>query len=190
MKNSDTIPEGYTRVTDLFAMYKTFDNVFPDVLSNAADRGDKAHHACELYALNMLIEQPSEDVKSYFESFKNWFDTYVSEVIYTETRLNHSKLFLSGQFDFLGKFKGSDDLVLVDYKTPQSHEISWRMQTAAYRYLIREIIGVDVERRISLRINKEGKAPTVKEYIYHDHDERLFLNQLEIYRFFHPVVKV
>jgi hypothetical protein len=185
----DEIPKGYTRVTEVLAPYKNFDNVLPEVLAHASDRGDKVHDFCDLYALNMLIEKPSEEVKPYFESFKNWFDEYVDEVIYTEKRLSHPDLFLTGQFDLLCRLKGSPALVLVDHKTPKLHEISWRMQMAAYRFLIRELLGLEVDRRISLRLDSEGKEPKIVEYMDHAHDERLYLNQVEIYRCFFPVIK-
>lgn len=183
------IPKGYTRVTEVLTPYKDFDNISPDVLHQAAERGDKVHEFCELYALNLLIEQPSEEVKPFFESFKFWYDEFVSETVLCEERVSHPELFITGQFDLLCTLKGSDDLVLVDYKTPRAHEISWRLQMAAYRFLIREILGIQVKRRISLRLSHEGKPPAIVEYLNHEHDERLYLNQLEIYRCFYPVIK-
>lgn len=186
---SSELPAGYTRVTEILTPYKDFDNILPDVLHQAAERGDKVHTTCELYALNMLIENPSEEVKPFFESFKLWYDEFVTETILTEERVSDPELFLTGQFDLLCRMKGSDDLVLVDYKTPALHEISWRLQMAAYAYLLRKIKGISVQRRISLRLNREGKPPTVVEYLQHEHDERLYLNQLEIYRCFYPLIK-
>lgn len=185
----EEIPKGYTRVTEVLTPYKNFDNILPDVLHQAAERGDKVHTTCELYALNLLIEKPSEEVKPYFESFKYWYDEFVTESILTEERLSDPELFLTGQFDLLCTMKGSDDLVLVDYKTPAVHEISWRLQMAAYSYLLRKLRGIQVKRRISIRLNGEGKPPAVVEYLQHEHDERLYLNQLEIYRCFNPVIK-
>lgn len=186
---SEEIPKGYTRVTEVLTPYKNFDNVLPDVLHQAAERGDKAHEICDLYALNMLIEKPTEEVKPFFESFQFWYDNFVSETVMTEKRLSHPGLFLTGQFDWLGTLKGSNDLVLVDYKTPRVHEISWRLQMAAYRFLIRELLGIEVKRRISLRLSHEGKPPAIVEYLDHDHDERLYLNQVEIYRCFNPIIR-
>lgn len=190
LAGADEIPAGYTRVTEVLTPYKDFDNILPEVLAQASNRGDKVHECCDLYALNMLIEKPSEEVKPYFESFRNWFDEYVDEVIFTEQRLSHPELFLTGCADLLCRLKGSPELVLVDHKTPRAHEISWRLQTAAYRFLIREILGLNVERRLSLRLSPEGKEPIVSEYVHHDHDERLYLNQVEIFRCFHPLIKV
>lgn len=186
---NEEIPKGYTRVTEVLMPYKNFDNVLPDVLHIAAERGSKVHDFCELYALDLLIEKPSEEVKPYFESFKFWYDQFVTETVMTEERLSDSELFLTGQFDLLCTIEGSEDLVLVDYKTPAVHEISWRLQMAAYSYLLRKLKGVEVKRRISLRLNSEGKPPSIVEYTNHAHDERLYLNQLEIYRCFNPVIQ-
>lgn len=188
--NGDQILAGYTRVTEVLTPYKSFDNVPPEVLANACDRGDITHEFCDLYALNLLIEKPPEEVKPYFESFKLWHDGFVSETIMTETRIHHPGLFLAGQFDWIGKLKGSDEIVLADWKTPKLHEISWRLQMAAYKFLLREIMGIHVDRRISIRLDSNGKFPIVTEYMEHDHDERLYLNQLEIYRCFYPKIKV
>lgn len=185
---SDQDHKGYTRVTEVLSPYKTFDNILPDVLQNASERGDKVHLACELYSLNMLIENPCEEVKPFFESFKKWFDEYVTQVILTEHRLYDDGLFLTGQFDLLCRIKGSNENVLVDYKTPAIHEISWRLQMAAYKLLLNRA-GICVDRRISLRLSREGKAPVIVEYLDHEHDERLYLNQLEIYRCFNPFIR-
>lgn len=180
---------GYTRVTEFLTPYKNFDNISPEVLEQAAGRGDEVHRLCELYASNMLIEIPKPEVKPFFDSFKYWFDLAVNETLYTEHRIYHPKLLIAGQFDWLGTFKDSDDLVLCDWKTPALHDISWRMQMAAYRFLLRECMGIDVKRRISIRLDREGKPAKLVEYLDHDHDERLFLNQVEIYRCFNPVIR-
>ena len=185
----DIACKGYTRVTEVLLPYKSFDNILPEVLEHAAKRGDKVHLACELYALNMLIEDVEEEVMPFFQSFKKWFDDYVTNVFTCETRIWGDEILLTGQFDLLCKIKGSDDLVLVDYKTPAIHDISWRLQTAAYTMLLRRYCGINVSRRITLRLSKEGKSPIISEYLDHEHDERLYLNQLEIYRCFNPIIR-
>lgn len=185
---SDNPPKGYTRVTSVLLPYKNFDNVSPEVLRIASERGSLVHDFCELYALNMLIQIPPDHVKPYFESFKNWFDEFVDEVIFAEKRLSHPGLLLTGQFDLLCRMKGSNQMVLVDYKTPVNSEITWRLQMAAYSFLLRDLMRISIDRRISLRLDREGKPPKVAEYVNHDMDERLYLNQLEIYRLFHPKI--
>lgn len=180
---------GYTRVTEFLTPYKDFSAVPQDVLAKACARGDLAHTFCDLYALNLLIEKPPLEIKPYFDSFKFWYDNFVDETIMTETRVSHPEYLITGQFDWIGKLKGSDEIVLADWKTPKTTCVSWALQMAAYRFLLRETMGIDVQRRLSIRLSHEGKPPEVTEYLDHDKDERIFLNQVEIYRFFNPKIK-
>ena len=183
-KQEDLIPEGYNRVTEILTPYKNFTGVAPSVLANATSRGSITHDFCELYALDMLIEIPPPHVNPFVESFKQWFDEYVDQVIMTETRINHPKYRISGQFDLLLKFKGSDALVLADYKTPETADKTWVLQTAAYMILLEDILGIKVDRRICVMLDREGKYPKVIEYTNHERDKRLYINQIEMFRFF------
>lgn len=180
----DNIPKGYARVTEILMPYKDFSGIAPTVLDEAAKRGSLAHDFCELYALNMLIETPPPNVKNYVDSFIRWFDTYVEKVHSTEQRLNHSKYKISGKYDMIVQLKGSSDLVLLDIKTPQTADQTWILQTAAYKLMLRELKKIDVQRRMCLMLPKDGSDAKVVEYTEHERDERLFINQVEIYRFF------
>jgi hypothetical protein len=48
MNNSDDIPPGYARVTEILQPYTSFDGIDPAVLAKAADRGTRVHKYCEL----------------------------------------------------------------------------------------------------------------------------------------------
>jgi len=188
----DLIPDGYLRVTTVLSPFVSFDHIRPDVLANAADRGTRVHKFCEAYtkarmlhAHNFVIDTADDDCKPYLSSFVAWYESVVDCVIYNELRLNCPKIKVSGQFDLLCRLKGDDSLVIIDFKTPQQSAISWQLQTAAYRYLLRSVKGEEATRRISLILDKEGGMPKVCEYTDHDKDEKLFLNALELYRFFH-----
>lgn len=187
-RNNDEIPKGYTRVTEILSVYKNFDQVPAHILYQACERGTKVHDLCELYALHMLIEKPCEEVKGYFYSFKNWFDTYVTDIVMVEERLFDRDLFLTGKFDLLCKTKGSDKLVLVDYKTCALSDRSWCLQMAAYSALLYKMHDIEVDRRITLRLRKDGSSPILDEYFNHQNDKKLFFNQLEIYRYFNPII--
>ena len=66
---NEEIPEGYNRVTEILAPYKTFAGVDDDVLEFAARRGTLVHYFCEMHALNMLIEKPpKERINGYADS--------------------------------------------------------------------------------------------------------------------------
>jgi hypothetical protein len=185
--SDDIIPEGFNRVTEVLSPYKDFSQIRPEILTHASERGDLVHRFCELYALDLLIEIPSDEVNKYLNSFKLWFDEFVSEVICTEERLNHVQLRLSGRYDLLVKMKGSDQVVLVDYKTPSQSDRTWNLQTACYMFLLRELRDLSVDRRICLMLDSEGNYPRVIEYTKHKEEERLYLNQLELFRFFNPI---
>jgi hypothetical protein len=181
----DTIPEGYLRVTDVLKPYSNFDHIDPKILAKAADRGSRAHRFCELYALNLLLCEPDDDCKNYLESFKEWFDTSVTKLLMNEKRINSEKYRLSGKFDMLVILKGDTKATILDLKTPAQTVPEWQLQTAAYRMLVQDELCVEVDRRVILKLPKEGgKAKTV-EYTEHDKDEKRYLNALELYRFFH-----
>lgn len=186
-KQDDEIPAGYARVTEILKPYSGLDGIDDRVLARAADRGTRVHDFCELYARNLLIEEPDEDCKVYVEAFKEWFDNTVDDVVLIEERLNSPTYRISGKFDLLVKFKGDDALTIVDIKTPQSASKTWNLQTAAYRILLREVKGIEAERRGCLMLPND--SPTKRdakfvEFTKHDMDEQLYLYALQLYRFF------
>lgn len=179
----DIIPPGHIRVTEILKPYVSFDKVDPVVLARAADRGTRVHKYCQLYVQNLLIEKIDEDCKPYVESFIQWFDARIEKVWASEVRLSCSKYLISGKPDLLATIKGDTAETLLDYKTPQQVSESWRLQTAAYRYLLRTQ-GIDVSRRVCLILDKEGGLPKFNEHTEHETDERLFFNAVELFHFF------
>lgn len=181
---TDVIPPGYARVTEILEPFTCFDRIDPIVLNNAQDRGTRVHKYCELYVKNLLIEKVDADCKPYVDSFIQWFDTRVEELWVSEMRLSCSKYFISGKFDLIVTIKGDKEATLVDLKTPQQASQTWKLQTAAYRYLVRTNHGIDISRRMTLILDREGKLPKPSEHTKHEEDERLFLNAVELFYFF------
>lgn len=180
----DEIPPGYTRVTEVLSPFTDFSGIAPDVLANAADRGQRVHRYCELYSKSLLIEDPTPDCKKYVDSFIEWFDTYVDRVVFSEKRINCAKLRLSGRFDSVFMLKGDENPSLIDIKTPQSSSKSWDLQTAAYKILLREEHNFHVSRRACLILDKFGGKARFKEHSQHELDEGRFLHALDLHRFF------
>ena len=180
----EDIPPGYTRVTETLDAYTDFDGVPPAVLAHAAERGERVHRYCELYSRSLLIEEPDEECKPYVDSFIRWFDYSVACVIHSELRINSKKYKLSGKFDLLAVLKGDTEPTLVDYKSPQHKAKTWPLQTAAYRILLREELGINAHRRMCLILDKDGARARVNEYRDHGRDERLYINTYELNRFF------
>jgi PD-(D/E)XK nuclease superfamily protein len=186
---SEKIPEGYVRVTDLLAPYNGLQGIDPIVLEKAADRGKRVHAYCELYAQSLLIGDIDDDCKGYVDSFSDWFDSIVAEVLSFEERIFDQEHRLTGQYDLIVKFKGSDSKILIDIKTPAQSNPTWALQTAAYMWMLNRK-GPErlVDRRGCLMIDRNGKFATFKEYGTSPSDDirdrSVFIGILEAYRYF------
>lgn len=176
----------YVRVTEVLSSWNDFSKIPPQILEDAKIRGTLVHDLCELYALDSLIEPIPEICKGYFESFRRWFDENVAETLQTEERLYHPSLYFTGKFDWIGTLKGDDRKVLADWKTPALTYPSWQIQSGAYYILLDEVKNIQIDRRITVKLKRDGSKADVIEYTNHARDSILFLNQLELYRFFNP----
>ncbi len=183
---NDDIPTGYNRVTEILEFYTNFSGIDPLTLANAADRGSRVHKYCEMYALNLFLSDIDEDCKNYFNSFKEWYDSFVVKLLYNELRINSEKYLLTGKFDLIVQLKGDpeDCLTLIDIKTPASSSLTWPLQMAAYSMLLREEKKVLVSRRIVLMLPKHGEKAKIIEYQDHDLHEKLYISALTLFRFF------
>ena len=150
VQSDDEIPPGYLRVTEVLKPFTSFDGIDPAVLAKAADRGTRVHKYCELYTQNLVIEKVDDDCIPYVNSFINWFDAMIEEVWVSEMRLSCSKYRITGKLDMVATIKGDQTESLIDLKTPQQASLSWQLQTAAYRYLLRASEGIDISRRVCL----------------------------------------
>lgn len=186
MTHQDEIPTGYARVTEVLSIYSGLQDIDPTVLARAADRGTRVHNFCELYARNLLIEEPDDDCIVYVNAFKQWFDNSIEHVELMEERINSAKYRLTGKFDLLVRFNGDDELTIVDIKTPQTKGTTWALQTAAYRILLREERKLEAQRRGCLMLPNTGASAKFVEYKNHDQDEELYLSALRLYRYFNP----
>jgi hypothetical protein len=180
----DMIPEGYVRVTDVLKPFVNLSHIDPAVLQNAADRGTRVHKYCELYAQNMLIEDPTDECKGYVKSFKEWFDKNVGEVISLEKRLNHPILKISGKYDLLVSLKERNEICLIDIKTPQSPSDSWALQTAAYQILMEEVNETFIDFRLCLILDKKGGKAREILYERYEQDASLYRSALALYNYF------
>ncbi len=178
----NNIPEGYTRVTEVLKPYNNLHSIDPTVLAKAADRGSRVHKYCETYALGLFLPEIDADCNNYVQAFISWFDERVEKVLAIETRLNSEKHKLSGQLDLICSLKGSDEICLIDIKTPASASFTWQLQTAAYQLLALQCTGMEIQRRICLKLPKHTSTASIIEYLDHDSDSRLFLNALELFK--------
>lgn len=171
-------------VTQVISPWSDFSMIPEKVLEVAAARGTLAHAVCLAYAQGLPSFGIDESVQGYFDSFRRWFDHVVDEVLLVEERLVDPDFGFSGQPDIIVKAKHGE-ILFPDLKTPAAKSKSWRLQIAAYRHLAEKVKGITPDRCGSLRLNKEGKTPTMDWYEgSYPQDMRRFLMAVELHRFF------
>ena len=152
-----------------------------NVLDHASARGTAVHSACAAYALGLWVVPLSDEIQGYFDSFKLWFDTYVSEVYFVEKEFSDAALGIIGHPDIGCQLIDGRDLV-VDLKTPVISSKSWGPQLAAYLHLAKQERKYDGAMVLQLR--KNGKPAKGIDYKYSDRDFAIYLSALNCHRHF------
>lgn len=145
----------YLRVTTPLSKYSGYDAVPSNILEYAADRGTRVHMYCTLYAQNMLFGDIDEDCFDYVQSFIDWFDQNVDEVILTEKRLFSDELMIQGQPDLVAILKNKFEPDLIDIKTSVKFSKTWKLQTAAYHHLC-SINTINTDDRLVVQLKKDS----------------------------------
>ena len=144
------------RVTKVIELVSDFSMIAPDVLANAQDRGTIVHGVATAHAMKVPWMQPiPEAYGGFIQSFENWFDAQVVEVVSAEKRLK-SAFGYNGKHDLIVHMR-TEGLVLVDNKTPLAYSWTWQMQIAAYVQLAREN-GYPVVKGGTLRLKPDGRT--------------------------------
>jgi hypothetical protein len=161
-----------------------FDNVPPDRLEFACQRGSDFHRLAALYAQTLWIDEVPESCVGFFASFTAWFDEFVEEVILVEQTLVHPTLHYKGTPDIIVRIKGDVGNCLIDWKTPRAFSKSWRLQVAAYHELaVRN--GTPVARVASLQPHPDGRRARFGGYTKSlTPDFAVFLSGLNWWKYF------
>ncbi len=171
--------ESYLRVTNVLYPFSGLQNIDPDVVAYAADRGTKVHKICEGIVAGLGEIGVDNDTWGYVESFKNWWSAGI-DIVKMEERFWDDELFITGQIDFI--IRNPDGLAIVDIKTSSKPSKTWEAQGSAYAYLAKKA-GYDINQIFFLHLNKHGKEPKLFEYPV---DDSFFLAILRTYKhFFH-----
>ena len=171
------------RVTQPIKPFANFDQIHPDVLDYASERGTIIHYGCHRYGRGefVLTNHWPPDYHGYFKSFTNWFDKYVVRDVASEIELVDEDLDLVGHPDLLCIIVGDEKITLVDLKTPLAESWLWKAQLAAYRHLA--IKKYDIGRVGSLRLKKDGGRAIFTEYTDSAADFAAYLNMLMIEKY-------
>lgn len=177
----------YYRVSSVLEAHTGFHSIQKDVLENAADRGSRVHAFCELYAKGMLFMEVDTDCVPYFESFKAWFDSVVEKVEFTEKRLFCDDLRITGQVDMLCYLKGDKHPTLIDLKTPQTASKTWRLQLAAYKYLL-DVNDIAHSKAFILQLSKQSKTAKIHDFSKTESEDLIiFKKALDVHTYFNPL---
>ena len=168
-------------VTEVISPWVDFSKISPDILQAAADRGTDTHDACSRIAKGEWVI-PSPEITPYVDSFRLWFATMVAKVILTEERFISESWGFSGQIDLFVELKDKH-IALIDEKTSVALKKAWRVQMAAYRFLCEEN-GHKIDCVGSLRLSPKGKIGKVDWYENSVQDFNIFIQCLQVYRFF------
>lgn len=180
--------ENYPSVTQVigFVNQGAFSEIPPLTLIRAQERGDLFHALAAAYAQGLWIPEVPENVQGYFVSFQNWFDRYVTRVFCTERRLFHDKLKYHGTPDIICLVNGVP--TLIDWKTPNNSQKSWRLQIAAYKSLAShnpDVAPIEVERVGTLQPMADGREARFLEYTQTlTGDMAVFMSALSVWYFF------
>lgn len=174
----------YPRVSEILEPYSNMSlaNVPKEYLKNAATRGTILHSYCTAYARGDFIPHLNEEYTPYYNSFVQWYDENVDNLIFSETRLYHDELQYCGQPDLIVKLKNGEQ-ILIDikssYKIYQTHPV----QLAAYLDLA-NINNLGCFKGIILKLSKEGKVAKAYDYGMCEPYYKVFLRAVHLYDYF------
>ena len=132
---------------------------YKKTLENAANIGTHTHDNIDEFLSDETYEavESSMPYQSYnaYQSFLKWYYTVKSianvKVIYHEKTLTCK--YFGGTLDGLYEINGK--IYLVDYKTSNHITYKYCLQLAAYRYMLRNELGIEIDGCIILQLSKE-----------------------------------
>lgn len=173
----------YPSVTTALAPYSGFDRANPDTLAAACAIGSSVHTAALSRAAGRFVLVDTS-VWGYYESFVEWHDSFVAEVLAVEPLWESHKWGFCGSPDLLVRLKGEQTPSIWDLKTSVATGRTWCAQLAAYRVLALENGYETIGRVASLRLKSDGSMPLADDYQSSDRDFAAFLSALNAWRYF------
>ena len=170
-------------VTEVLGKYVDWSRI-PDLhLYEACQRGQIVHAACGVSALGGYVAPLPEAYAGYYKSFRRWFDHNVARVIMAEQTLVDSNFGFTGRPDLVVELINGL-ILLVDLKTPIAESKTWRVQLAAYLYLLNKHFdtGKLVVNSASLRLRANGAEAIAVRYDDWLADFDIFLSALNAHR--------
>lgn len=174
----------FDRVSSVLQPFSGVEFVPEDILATAAEKGIKVHKIIE-GIIKGFEEKVDYALEEYIKSFKRFWsfneNAFKDYDLICEKRYFCEEKMISGKPDLVAI---SDDKVLVfDWKTSQGEHSSWKLQSAAYTYLLQVNDIKNTKPIIFMSLSKYGAPPKLYKYTYED-NICTFFKCLDIYRFF------
>lgn len=161
---------------------------YPDVEFYKA-RGSAVHKACAaMIRKRLILDQTDVRLHGYVESFRK----FVARTGFTPTLIEEPVYSLAyrtaGTLDYLGDLNNAP--TIIDLKSGDPADCA-PLQTAAYSYLLKESHGIAAARRMTLRLDPDGKECKSDEHFNYSDDVRVFLSATAVWhwRFFRGLIK-
>ena len=153
-------------------------------MNDAADKGTYSHMAIERYLkqgyldLEEMTEIPNnkirETVSSVMTGFYKWWNLLHKEykkieLVYLEKTLIHK--YFAGTCDCLLRVDG--EYWLIDFKTSNHMSYNYALQLAAYKYLLKELEGIEISKAMILRLDKVNYTYYTYEYDLKNNEEHI-----------------
>jgi len=175
----------YHRVTEIISPFSGIGKIPSHILQAAAHRGSMVHNYIEAAISGFAMPPENDAVQPYIDSFEGFWDE--SRHVFDgkwqiEKRLFCDKKMITGQMDLIVK---TDEKTLVfDWKTSAKEQKSWRLQAAAYQYLLEVNEYKNPKPLVFVRLDKFGKKPTLHSYETYKEDLDIFFKCLDLYHWF------
>lgn len=134
---------------------------YKDEINRAANIGTVAHAAIEKFLKEKLCTEDNIP----FQGFKLWYDIVTTDiglpisVIYVEHTITCK--WFGGTLDALLMI--GNKVYLIDFKTSNYVSYKYFIQLSAYRHMLREVEGIEINGVIVLQLDKE--QPGFNEYL-------------------------
>ena len=157
---------------------------YSKTLETAANIGHHAHENIDKFLIDDTYEaiESSIPYQSYnaYQSFLKWFATVNTiasvKVIFHEKQLTCK--YFGGTLDGLYEINGK--IYLVDYKTSNHITFKYCLQLAAYRYMLRNELGIEIDGCIILQLAKEEVSYNEFVLNFNNIDHLNFINDCEL----------
>ena len=136
------------------------------IVKKAADEGTQVHEMIESYLnneeLNFLSSNGdplyNPNIWQMFLKFVEWWETYKPTLLETEVHLFSDKLKVAGTCDLVCEIEG--ELWIVDFKTSNSIQTTYELQTAIYSECYEECFGKKADRQGILWLKSKKHKPS------------------------------